>query len=227
MQDVRFILCDLKENLCKEWQTALNTMLTAEQRSHFSIIHGHFQDVREPFDCIVSPANSYARLDGAMDAIISNMFCPGNETAVTDYCQEYVYAIHNGYQVPGTALLIPMSPFADNVYKCRYILHCPTMRTPSDCRWNKEVVYNAMWNLLCELRRHNKTRKETIKKVFVTGLGTGVGRFPIETCAKQMVLAYRYFLRNLNKERTTWSEARDDGLEIEETYRTMSFLSGE
>lgn len=101
------------------------------------------------------------------------------------------------------------------------------MWTPSDCRWNKEVVYNAMWNLLCELRIHNKTRKETsIKRVFVTGLGTGVGWFPIDTCAKQMVLAYRHFLRNLNKETTTtWSEARDDGLEIEETYRT-SFLSG-
>ena len=227
MEQVRFIFCDLNADICTEWQSAINGMLTTEQRSHFVILNGRLQDVKETFDCIVSPANSYSRLDGSFDAIISDMFCPGNGSAVTDFCQEYIYAIYNGYQVPGTALLIPMQPFADNVAKCRYILHCPTMRTPSNCRWNHEVVYNCMWNLMCELRRHNVISTDKIVKVLVTGLGTGIGKFPSETCAKQMVLAYAHFMRNLIKpsKTTSWGEARDDGLDIEQTYRTMSFLA--
>jgi len=225
--DFRFILCDPKKDLCNEWRNALNVMLTPQERSHFCIHHGYLQDVKETFDCIVSPANSYARLDGSFDAVISKMFSPSNEEAVIDYCQDFLHAVYNGYQPPGTALLIPMQPFGDNLYECKYIAHCPTMRTPSNCRWNREVVYNCMWTLLCELRRHNAYKKNfPIKTIFVTGLGTGIGRFPSEVCARQMILAYKHFVRNLTKpnKTTSWREANDDALDIEETNRTMSFL---
>ncbi len=72
-----------------------------------------------------------------------------------------------------------MTSFGEQRFQCKYIAHCPTMRVPSNCRWNKEIVYNCMWSLLNELRVHNAVRKTVpITRVFVTGLGTGIGGFP-------------------------------------------------
>jgi len=228
MENVRFIFCDPKEDLSKCWVDEINKQLSREERSRFTIIHGVLDDVKTSFDCIVSPANSYARLDGAFDLVISKMFAPDDPDRVTDHCQEYLYAIYNGYQPTGTSLLIPMHNIGNNRYKCKYILHCPTMRIPSNCTWNKEVVYNCMWSLLCEVRRHNSTVKgNKIRDILVTGLGTGIGRFPSETCAKQMICAYKHFLRNLKKQEknTSWKEIHDTSLDIEETWRTRTFLS--
>src|SRR6478609_7960199 len=158
MDEITFILCDPKENLCKEWTRSINEFLMPEQRGSFKVIHGILQDVKDTFDCIVSPANSYAKLDGAMDLVISKMFLHKNPGVIVEHCQEYLYTIYNGYQPTGTCLVIPMHNFP-NRHNCRYIAHCPTMRTPSNCKWNKEVVYNCMWSLLSELRIHNRTNK--------------------------------------------------------------------
>lgn len=224
--DVRFILCDPKNDLCKKWVQSINSLLIPEQRSHFTIHNGVLSDIKESFDCIVSPANSYGKLDGAMDLVISKMFCLENYDAVVNHCQEYLYSIYNGFQPTGTALLIPMHPFSGNIYKCKWIMHCPTMRTPSNCTWNKEVVYNCMWSLLCELWRQNTVKsKNEIKTVFITGLGTGIGNFPSETCAQQMILAYKHFLSNLSKTEkcTSWQEIKNLGLDIDGTCRNRAF----
>jgi O-acetyl-ADP-ribose deacetylase (regulator of RNase III) len=229
MEKVHFIFCDINGEMCKEWRKQIAT-LTPEQQSHFSIFHDRLSEYTGTFDCIVSPANSYARLDGSFDAFISRMFSPDAPSLVSDHCQEYLHAIYNGYQAPGTCLLIPMIKFFPNEFSCRYIAHCPTMRMPSDCRWNKEVVYNCMWNLLCELNRHNKYHtgegQRDITTVLVTGLGTGVGNFPFDTCAKQMIFAYKHYLYNLAKERplTSWRHASNFDLDIEETRRTTSMF---
>ncbi len=65
--------------------------------------------------------------------------------------------------------------------------------------------------------------------MFVTGLGTGVGRFPSETCAAQMILAYRHFVDAQAKVKgdhtTSWDEAFTKGLDLDETVRTAAFLS--
>lgn len=220
--DITFILCDPKLDLCNEWKMNIEQNFeTPEERSKFCVVHGYLQNISTTFDCIVSPANSYARLDGAFDLVISMMFAPDDEDAVTTHCQTYLHAIMNGYQMPGTSLLIPMHPFINNRNHCKYIAHCPTMRKPGNCRWNKEVVYNCMWNLLCELRRHNTCTNDPIKRVFITGLGTGIGNFPSEICASQMILAYKHFVRNLTKvsPKTSWEMILDDSLYIEKTYQ--------
>lgn len=144
-----------------------------------------------------------------------------------DYAQEYLYVFWNRFQPTGTCCLIPMKAFP-NPFECKYVAHCPTMRTPSNCIWNKEVVYNCFWSLLNEIRIHNVSKpQDKIKSVFVTGLGTGIGRFLSDVCAKQMILAYSHFVRNLVKEQksSSWSEIRNDGLDIEETHRTRSILN--
>ncbi len=226
--DINFILCDIKEDLCKEWDAQIRAKLTPEEQARFSILSGPLQQLKGTFDCIVSPANSYARLDGSFDLVISKTICPGNPEAVTDYCQRYVQHAWNGYQVPGTCLLIPVSSFGEKRYQVKYIAHCPTMRVPGNCRWNKDIVYNCIWSLLNALRIHNRARPEmAIKSVFVTGLGTGIGRFPSETCAAQMILAYRHFMDHLAKTdvTTSWNEVFQLGLDIDETIRTTAFLS--
>jgi O-acetyl-ADP-ribose deacetylase (regulator of RNase III) len=229
--DIRFIFCDPKEDLCNEWIKCINEKLTIKERLAFTVIQGVLDNVKKhfKFDCIVSPANCYGRLDGAFDLVISKMFCKNNPDVVINHCQEYLYAIHNGYQPTGTCCIIPMHGF-DNIFDCTYIAHCPTMRIPSNCRWNKEVVYNCMWSLLNEIRIYNHNKpKQSIKTVFMTGLGTGVGRFPSDVCAEQMIVAYKHYMRNLAKEckLTSWREIRDDSLDIENTFRKISFFENE
>jgi hypothetical protein len=53
----------------------------------------------------------------------------------------------------------------------------PTMRTPKDVSWHKDLVYNTMWTFLAELERWNNALQsgedDTVRTVLMTGLGTG------------------------------------------------------
>ena len=86
----------------------------------------------------------------------------------------------------------------------RYVALCPTMRTPENVRWNKEVVYNCVWSLLVAVDNHNaeiaadpeKAAREgatSIETVAMTGLATGVAAVSPEVCARQMARAFAYY----------------------------------
>jgi O-acetyl-ADP-ribose deacetylase (regulator of RNase III) len=231
LQDLRFILCDPRQELCHDWDACIKAQLTAEQQARFTVFCGPLSAFKGNFDCIVSPGNAYARLDGAFDLVISQMVCPQKPEAVVAHCQAHLQARHNGYQPPGTCLLIPVSVFNERKRHCRYIAHCPTMRVPSDSRWNKEIPYNCMWSLIDAITQQNDCA-DPIRSVFVTGLGTGVGRFPAKVCASQMILAYRHFAENLQKRQngefstsTSWAEAYARSLEIDDTLRCIEFFA--
>ena len=57
------------------------------------------------------------------------------------------------------------------------------MRIPERVTWNREIVYNLMWSVLVSLEHHNAAVDDStqvgtsvrIRKVLMTGLGTGVG----------------------------------------------------
>jgi hypothetical protein len=52
----------------------------------------------------------------------------------------------------------------------------PTMRVPDNVSWHKDLVYNCMWSLLCEIVKWNRNpNQEPIRTVLSTGLGTGTG----------------------------------------------------
>jgi hypothetical protein len=54
-----------------------------------------------------------------------------------------------------------------------------------------------MWSLLVEIEKWNEGaihEDGKIKKVLMTGLGTGVGKIPSDICPKQMALAVKHFL---------------------------------
>ena len=67
MDNLQFVLLDCSPILIEEWRHAFKQHVPAKYRDKFSIIQSEMADLSPPydqFDCIVSPANSYGRMDG-------------------------------------------------------------------------------------------------------------------------------------------------------------------
>ena len=222
--NIQFILIDPKKELCDHWQNAINA-LPSEMRQ-FKIHNGRLDTFKEKIDCFVSPANSYARLDGAYDAVLSDVFCPENDNAVTLYCQKFLHHFYQGYLHPGASFLIPMHEFNEKRYGATYIALTPTMKFPKRIINKEGVIYDCMWSLLSELYRHNKNTTNKIRTVCITGLGTGVGQYPVKTCALEMILAYRHFIESISKswQEVTWEDIRGKQLDLDEILRQVEFL---
>ncbi len=94
------------------------------------------------------------------------------------------------------------------------------MRYPVDVRWHQDLVYNAMWSLLVEIGRWNDAKRppETIRRVLMTGLGTGGGQVSAARCAQQMILAIKHFAQGVVPEYADWGNV--DSL-IEEVNATV------
>lgn len=163
---------------------------------------GHVQ-----FDTIVSPANSYGRLDGAFDDAISRAFAPSDDyDGLTRAAQSKLYEQWRGFAPPGSCTLLKIpEEFHErsrNIWGCQRVALCPTMRVPNDVRWDREVVYECVWSLLCAVDNHNRSVREgqampedneLIRSILMTPLGTGVGRISPERWASQAVLAMKHF----------------------------------
>jgi O-acetyl-ADP-ribose deacetylase (regulator of RNase III) len=185
--------------------------LELELPSSVQVTHhnNHLQglDSSVKFNCIVSPANSYALMDGGFDDAITRAFSPDdNYYALTYYLQAEIYKQYRGYAPPGTATLIPIpAEYAEQSrttdrWGCRWLALCPTMRVPYDANWDREVVYECIWTLMCALERHNRVARESgksesaIDSILMTPLATGVGKVSGERWAHQAVLAMKHFI---------------------------------
>jgi O-acetyl-ADP-ribose deacetylase (regulator of RNase III) len=159
------------------------------------------------FDLVVSPANSYAILDGGFDDAISRAFSPKDDYgALTRAAQRELYKVNRGYLPPGQCLIVELPGewreqrklrYHDGKgWGCRYLALCPTMRMPSLCDWDKEVVYECIWSLLTAIERHNQAASagEKIESLLMTPLGTGTGGISVEKWASQTVLAMKHFV---------------------------------
>lgn len=198
-------------------------------------------DAKLKIDAIVSPANSYARLDGAFDDAISRMLSPKEDyNWVTRKAQAVIYKAWKGYAPPGTCTVIPLdeddqmtdetaSGSVDKVKRdlkwgCKYILLCPTMRTPADVQWDREVIYNCVWSLLRSVELHNESAGEDrkIKTILITPLATGVGRVSYPRWAGQFVLAMKHWITAANNpeewSKQEWETIFDNHEEVQKTY---------
>ncbi|KID94493.1 phage tail assembly-like protein, partial [Metarhizium majus ARSEF 297] len=152
------------------------------------------------FDLVVSPANSYGRLDGGFDDVISRAFSPrGDYLALTHVAQAKLYDEWCGFAPPGSCTLVRIPDEfrgrSKNVWGTRYIALCPTMRTPQEVEWDREVVYESIWSLLVAIDKHNRARPEDrISSILMTPLATGTGRVSPERWAHQMFLAMKHFV---------------------------------
>lgn len=166
------------------------------------------------FDLIVSPANSYGRLDGAFDHAISKTFSPPNDYhAITRAAQLVLYDKWRGFAPPGTCTLVefPEALKANNL-GCKWVALCPTMREPQDVNWDREVVYECVWSLLCQVEGHNRRSSEQIETVLMTPLAAGVGKVSKERWAAQTVTAMRHFVDAVERPQI-WSSLQWDSIE--------------
>lgn len=158
------------------------------------------------FDLVVSPANSHALLDGGFDDAISRAFSPKDKYyALTRHAQVEIYKQYRGFAPPGTCTLINIpKEYAEKSrtgdrWGCRWLALCPTMRLPSNVNWDREVVYECVWTLLCAIDRHNRRVKESngtelINSILMTPLATGTGFVSAGKWASQFVLALKHYI---------------------------------
>ncbi|CAL1698838.1 unnamed protein product [Somion occarium] len=208
MDDLQFTILDPGKSLTPELQKAIGEHIPNLLRHHVTICQTTLAELGPPcnkFDCIVSPANSYGRLDGGFDYYLSEALAPaGDIDAPTRLAQSTLYKKWRGYAPPGTCTLVSLKGTSceHNKHDCAYIALCPTMRTPEIVTWNKEIVYNCIWSLLTTISNHNSdvndkssgTKGRRIKTVVMTGLATGVGLVSAARYAQQMALAMRDFV---------------------------------
>ena len=138
------------------------------------------------------------------DYFLAEALSPKDVNAPTTFVQAALYKRWKGFAPPGSCTIIPLngSSFENNNHGCAHIALCPTMRRPETVAWNREIVYNLMWSILVSLDQHNAAVDDLtqigtgtrIRKVLMTGLGTGVGEVSSAKCAQQMALAVKHFL---------------------------------
>lgn len=98
----------------------------------------------------------------------------------------------------------------------RYIAHVPTMRVPKVLHPDDDIAYRCTWALLTSVRKHNmevakqgqSTRHERVNTILCAGFGTGSGQFPVDECARQMVLAVKHFAERASKSSTEEDDLR-------------------
>jgi O-acetyl-ADP-ribose deacetylase (regulator of RNase III) len=165
------------------------------------IVNDCFENLGQ-FDCMVSAANSFGLMDGGVDLAIINFF--GIE--LMDRVQTMVIDEFFGEQPIGTSIVVetghPKHP---------YIAHTPTMRTPMSIA-NTDNVYSAMWALLVAIAHHNRREARRIDIVACPGLGTATGRMPLAEAARQMAIAYRWFLNRPSMISWPYAQARQSNI---------------
>ncbi|HAA27884.1 MAG TPA: phage tail protein [Cyanobacteria bacterium UBA8553] len=174
---MKLILVAPNSSLCATFQKHFNYLPNVE------IVNNYFEWLQE-FDCMVSPANSFGLMDGGIDAAIIRFF----GDSLLDRVQQRILEEYLGEQPVGTSLIVetghPKHPF---------LAHTPTMRVPMSIA-DTHNPFLAMWAMLLAVRRHNQHTKQQINSIACPGLGTGIGRVPYDEAARQMALAYDYFL---------------------------------
>lgn len=232
----------LESALPKYWRAYDST--SPKPKITLTVLHESLRTVPETteFDLIVSPANSYGLLDGAFDDAISRSFCVRQKLpyeTLTYAVQDVLYEKYRGFAPPGSCTLVRfpekmLEKGHMNEWGCRWIAICPTMRLPTNVAWDREVVYECVWSLLCEVERHNRRQeadmyagrrgegKDRIDTVLMTPIATGVGRVSPERWAAQVVLALKHFVDAVEKPerwgRLTWMELGTDAMEVSNTY---------
>ena len=134
-------------------------------------------------DAIVSPANSFGRMDGGIDLQYRNFFGTRVEQAVRAAIEKRF-----GGEIPvGSATIV-----GTGSQRIPYLVVAPTMRRPRSVA-HSENAYKAMRAAIVEVVRFNQALSEkesVIRRVLIPGLGTGIGGLDPFDAAEQMRKAY-------------------------------------
>ena len=225
------LLC-IQEEASEAFKTAVQTFFPDIER--YTNINHHdcslkYLDKDLCFSAVVSPANSYARLDGAFDDALARAYGRGDYDWITRKAQAVIYERWRGYAPPGTCTVVrldhdtPGDAAEKNPWGSEYLLLCPTMRIPWEVTWDREVVYECVWSLLCAVDLHNRKVREAdadaveseIKSILMTPLATGCGRISNTCWAEQCVIAMKHWAEAVEKPEIwgcmTWEDVLGSG----------------
>lgn len=172
LSEVKITLRDVKTDLISVWEEYFRDIPNVE------IEHGDI--FRTPADAIVSPANSFGFMDGGIDLAYSNRL----GWQVSFQLQDIIFEQHDGELPVGQAIMLQTGDF-----EYPWLISAPTMRVPSSIVHTPNA-YLAFRAVLRAVREHNQTQAMPIRSLLCPGLGTAIGRLPVEVCAKQMKAAY-------------------------------------
>jgi O-acetyl-ADP-ribose deacetylase (regulator of RNase III) len=180
MADIKLTLVDPHGPVCDAWELAF------AQFPDVSVVRGRFETLRE-FDCMVSAANSFGLMDGGVDLAITRFF----GAQLMERVQARILDEYLGEQPVGTSFIIETRH-----QEHPFLAHTPTMRVPMSIS-TTDNVYAAMWAMILAVRRHNNGSSAKIRTVACPGLGTATGRVSPREAARQMALAYGWYVRPL------------------------------
>ncbi|MGB0930244.1 MAG: macro domain-containing protein [Chitinophagales bacterium] len=192
---MNLILVDRNIPMTNAWAEAFEGI-----SSNLSIFTGSIFDVE--CDTMVSPANSFGFMDGGLDLHLSRYL----GWHVQERLQALIRKKHHGELLVGQAEIV-----ATDHPKTPYLISAPTMRVPIAVK-NTMNAYLAFRAVLL-LVKHGKFDdgspiSEAVKTIAITGLGTGVGKMPYTTCAKQMKAAYDEVVLEKGYFPRSWDEAQ-------------------
>ncbi|KAE8141199.1 hypothetical protein BDV38DRAFT_223324 [Aspergillus pseudotamarii] len=227
------ILLCMEEKFITAFNEALPTQwpsFAENPKVKITVLHMglHAVPATTKFQLVVSPANSYGRLDGAFDDAISRKFCCPHHPydTLTRAAQQVLYEKWRGFAPPGSCTLVPFPKDMEgtNAWGCKWVAVCPTMRAPDNVMWDREVVYECVWSLLCQVEGWNHDRSEDrIDSILMTPLATGIGRVTPQRWASQLILAIKHFVDALERPerwiQLGWRDIEEDMLEVEETWK--------
>ena len=172
MSDLRVILCDNHLPVVEAW------------RAYFGGLPDVDITCDEIFaveaDALVSPANSFGRMDGGLDAQIVEFFGEDLEMEV----QRMIRERHDGELIVGQAEVI-----ITQATQFPFLIVAPTMRVPQNIARTVNA-YLAFRAVLRSVLSFNDLHGQPIHTLLVPGLGTTNGFMPPLRAARQMRAAY-------------------------------------
>ncbi|MBL8912539.1 MAG: macro domain-containing protein [Archangium sp.] len=141
-------------------------------------------DVRA--DAIISPANSFGFMDGGIDLVYTYTFGPELQNDL----QRVLRRDWGGELPVGCAVIVPTGRS-----EIPWCISAPTMRVPHFVG-DTVNAYLAFSAALRAVKQHNapNSKFKPISRLLTPGLGTAVGRMPVERCARQMRAAWDRFV---------------------------------
>ena len=172
MPGLQITLCDPYLPLVESWQAYFsglpNVAITCD--SIFTL----------EADALVSPANSFGRMDGGLDAQIVEFLGEDVEIEV----QQMIQSRHDGELVVGQAEIV-----ITNTDQFPFLVVAPVMRVPQNISRTVNA-YLAFRAALRSVLAFNELHGDPIQTLLVPGLGTDNGFMPPLRAARQMRAAY-------------------------------------
>ena len=169
---LRIILCDPHLPLVEAWQAYFPSL------PDVSVTCDNIFTLEA--DALVSPANSFGRMDGGLDAQIVEFLGEDIESEV----QQLIHDRHDGELVVGQAEVV-----ITQATQFPFLVVAPTMRVPQNVSRTVNA-YLAFRAALRAVRDFNGEHGDIIRTLLVPGLGTDNGFMPPLRAARQMRAAY-------------------------------------